>query len=105
MNVTQQHTDSNLTGPHPSEALPHINVTASPNPRAKKTKGSYKGPLNRPGQNATFDKIEKMPHSNNQSYGGAQKLQNYPNKVHQNPPTAISVDGIHQNSKTQLRSG
>ena len=72
MNVTQQHIDSNVMGPHPSEALPHINVSAtSPNPRAaKKGKGSYKGPLNRPGQNATFDKIEKMTHSNNQSYGG-----------------------------------
>ena len=107
MNATQQHTDSNLTGPHPSEALPHIsNVTTSPNPRTKKTKGGYKGPLNRPGQNAAFDKIEKMTHSNNQSYGGsgAQKLQNY-SKAHQNPPTAVSVDGIHQNSKTQLRSG
>ena len=103
--MTQQHTDSNLTGPHPSEALPHIN---SPNLRAKKTKGSYKGPLNRPSQNATFEKIDKMQHSNNQSYSGAgvQKLQGYPNKVQNNQaPTAISVDGIHQNSKTQLRSG
>ena len=106
--MTQQHTDSNLTGPHPSEALPHINATAtSPNPaRGKKTKGSYKGPLNRPSQNATFDKLDKMTHSNNQSYGGsgAQKMQSY-GKAHQNPPTAVSVDGIHQNSKTQLRSG
>lgn len=109
MNATQQHTDSNLTAPHPSEALPHINLAAatSPNPRAKKTKGSYKGPLNRPSQNATFDQVAKTSHSNTQSYGGAgaQKLQGYPNKAHQNPPTAVSVDGIHQNSKAQLRSG
>lgn len=50
MNSTQQKIESSgYAGLHPSEALPHINLsTTSPNPRAKKTKGSsYKGPLNR----------------------------------------------------------
>ena len=49
MNSTQQKIESSgYAGLHPSEALPHINLsTTSPNPRAKKTKGSsYKGPLN-----------------------------------------------------------
>ena len=104
MNVTQQYTDSNPPGPHPSEALPHINTTGSPNPRTKKAKGGYKGPLNRPGQNATFEKVEKTSHSNNQSYGGSHKAPSS-NKVHQSAPTAISADGIHQNSNTQLRTG
>ena len=107
LNATQQHTDSHLSAPHPSEALPHIALATSPNPRAKKTKGSYKGPVTRPGQSATFDQVAKASHGNTQSYGGAgsQQRQGYPHKAHQNPPTAVSVDGIHQNSKTQLRSG
>ena len=77
MNATQQKIEAGFAGLHPSEALPHINLqTTSPNPRAKKTKGSsYKGPLNRSGLNAG---LEKIPNQGNQNYiGGVQKIQNY----------------------------